>query len=268
MNRRCGASPLIEATSRAIRRRAQHVLVHASPTFSNTDSGAVPLGTGEKTLWLIRRETRRGAPDVSGRAEDRVRHSDAAPTPPAAPAPARHPAPHSRAHHPVMSIDLPATPRRDAAVRVAGWPLTRSHRRAGVNVVDVWAYPASGAAPFYVGSAQHGGSGPTWPFTGAVRQQRLRLDGRDSAGKPTARVFARSPSRHVHQRAHGNVYDPRRGAADGHRVPQLAVRRHDLHVACWAFDFRRRSGSAVDPSRWAIDPAQAPRRVCRRRQSG
>ena len=51
-------------------------------------------------------------------------------------------------------IDSPATNASGTAFHVAGWTFDpQSHAGPGVSVVHVWAYPASGAPPFFLGAA-------------------------------------------------------------------------------------------------------------------
>lgn len=76
-----------------------------------------------------------------------------APTPSPDPSPAPSPGPSTPSPKPAMWIDVPSD---GAAVRqpfvVAGWALDRSATGDnGVDVVHVWAFPASGAAPMFVG---------------------------------------------------------------------------------------------------------------------
>ena len=61
-----------------------------------------------------------------------------------------------------MAVDIPA----DGAIvaptfRVAGWAVDRAAASGpGIDAVHVWAYPVSGAAPFFLGAAALGGSRP------------------------------------------------------------------------------------------------------------
>jgi hypothetical protein len=61
-------------------------------------------------------------------------------------------------------IDLPAAGSRDVDARsfiVAGWAADLdSTVDGGVDTVHVWAYPASGDAPIFIGAAAFGGSRP------------------------------------------------------------------------------------------------------------
>ena len=87
----------------------------------------------------------------------------AAPAPAPAPEPTPAPAPSMpTVSVPKMAVDLPAnnsTVQRDFIV--AGWAADLGMPDGpGVDVIDVWAYPASGAAPEYVGSAKYGFSRP------------------------------------------------------------------------------------------------------------
>ena len=87
------------------------------------------------------------------------------PTPTPAPSPTPTPTPTpppAAAARPAMSIDIPAN---GSTVRepfiVAGWALDLAATSgAGVDVVDVWAYPASGAPAIFVGESHTGGARP------------------------------------------------------------------------------------------------------------
>jgi hypothetical protein len=84
-----------------------------------------------------------------------------APTPSPDPSPAPSPAP-STSPKPAMWIDVPSD---GAAVRqpfvVAGWALDQAATRDnGVDVVHVWAFPASGAPPVFVGWTPVNGARP------------------------------------------------------------------------------------------------------------
>jgi hypothetical protein len=63
---------------------------------------------------------------------------------------------------PRMSLDMPALNQTvSQTFRVSGWALDLASKTgAGVDAVDVWAFPVSGAGPIFVGSAAIGGFRP------------------------------------------------------------------------------------------------------------
>jgi hypothetical protein len=64
---------------------------------------------------------------------------------------------------PRMNVDLPANGSRvlSTSFAVAGWAIdAASTTSPGVNAIDVWAFPVTGAPAIYVGSAKYGTSRP------------------------------------------------------------------------------------------------------------
>src|SRR5262249_28074668 len=82
------------------------------------------------------------------------------------------PTPAPAASNPIMSID---TPGQNATLRqpfgLAGWAVDAGAATgSGVDAVHVWAYPASGAPPVWVGAATIGGFRPdVGAYVGASR---------------------------------------------------------------------------------------------------
>jgi hypothetical protein len=75
------------------------------------------------------------------------------------PTPGPNPAPTAPTPKPLMSIDTPAVNATVAsnAFLISGWALDLgSATGSGVDVVQAWAYPVSGAAPSFVGTATYG----------------------------------------------------------------------------------------------------------------
>jgi hypothetical protein len=74
-----------------------------------------------------------------------------------------------------MWLDVPSVDQTTSQnLTVAGWAIDRgSPTSTGVDTIHVWAYPASGASPLFVGAAAYGGVRPdVATFAGASRFAR------------------------------------------------------------------------------------------------
>lgn len=208
-----------------------------------TDPTGEPGAGARQDVFLVALQSSGDAVDVT---------PAPAPGPAPVPAPAPAPAP-AAASNPAMAIDLPTA---NATVTqpfvIAGWAIdTGATGGAGVNAVDVWAYPASGAAPIFVGGAQHGIARPDLaPHFGAqFVNSGLALTVRGlQPGTYQLAIFARSAVTGTFNNVR-TVTVTIVGAA-----PRMAIdipgNGHTagttFTVAGWAFDPNAASGSGVD----------------------
>jgi hypothetical protein len=77
-----------------------------------------------------------------------------------------------------MTIDIPQTGNAvDRSFTVAGWALDlAAEDGSGVDTVDVWAYPATGADPIFLGAAAIGGARPDVAATYGAQFERSSFD--------------------------------------------------------------------------------------------
>ena len=173
------------------------------------------------------------------------------PTPSPTPTPTPSPTPAASAR-PVMSIDIPA---EGSVVRepfiVAGWALDLAATSgAGVDVVDVWAYPATGAPAIFVGYSHTGGARPD---VGAVYGASFSTSGYGlvvrglAPGSYMLAVFEHSlvlenfaPARVVHVQIASSatlfVDTPSQNASVG----------QGFMIGGWAADFGAATGGGID----------------------
>ena len=152
---------------------------------------------------------------------------------------------------PRMAVDAPAV---GATVfpsfRVAGWAIdVAASAGTGVDAVDVWAHPASGAA-VYLGSASYGGARPD---VGAAFSQQFTSSGyvlnvaHLTPGNYTLVVYARSTVSGTFNNAVSRAI---RVAADPLMSIDLPRANTNVSrpftVAGWAIDRAARSGTGVD----------------------
>lgn len=154
-----------------------------------------------------------------------------------------------------MAVDLPrANASIDGGVTVAGWALDLgASSGTGVDAVDVWAYPASGAAAVFVGSASLGVSRPDVGAAfanGRYSSAGFVVTGSLAPGAYNLAVFARSTVAGTFNNTTLiaiQVLAPR-------SVPRMAVDLPAQHqyvsgnftVAGWAIDVGASAGTGVD----------------------
>ncbi len=177
-----------------------------------------------------------------------------APTPAPAPVPTPPPAP-SPVPAPRMSVDVPATGSTVAnGFTVGGWALDLgSSSGTGVDSVQVWAYPTTGAAPMFVGVATQGVSRPdVGTAFGNARfgSSGYTLAGTLPAGSYNLAVFAHSTvtgtfnnSKSVRVTVLPPASKPRM-AVDLPGVGQSISQ--NFRVSGWALDLASTSGTGVN----------------------
>jgi hypothetical protein len=170
-----------------------------------------------------------------------------------APASAPTPTPSPTSSNPEMSIDAP---RSGASVTqpftIAGWAADLGATAdSGVDAIDVWAFPGSGAAPTYVGRAAYGGARPD--VAGAFGSQFLNAGyGVTVRGLPAGTYQF---SVYGHSKLTGTFNDLRAVSVTiAGNPPRMyidtpgasAVIATSFMVAGWAIDPDAASGSGVD----------------------
>jgi hypothetical protein len=155
------------------------------------------------------------------------------------------------ASRPAMWID---TPSANATVpetfSIAGWAIDLgAGENSGVDAIDVWAYPASGAAPQYVASATYGISRPdiAAAYGSQFAASGFQASGRLATGSYQLAVFARS-------RLTGTFNNVRQVAITVGAVPRMAIDgpssnanvAQTFTVGGWALDPNTATGSGVD----------------------
>jgi hypothetical protein len=163
------------------------------------------------------------------------------------------PAPTSSAlSRPQMWVDTPAANATlPETFSVAGWAIDQAAGNdAGVDAIDIWAYPASGAAPVYVASAAYGVSRPDIgaAFGAQFAGSGFQASGRLAPGSYQLVVFARS-------RLTGTFNNVRKIAVTvGGSAPRMSIDgpasndnvAQTFTVGGWALDPNTTSGSGVD----------------------
>ena len=165
-------------------------------------------------------------------------------------APAPSPMPSS---NPAMNID---TPRGGAAVTqpfmIAGWAADLGATAdSGIDAIDVWAFPASGAAPTFLGRAAYGGARPD--VAGAFGSQFLNAGYGISVRGLTPGIYQFSV--YAHSKLTGTFNDLRAVTVTiAGNPPRMsidtpgpgAVVATSFMVAGWAIDPAAASGSGVN----------------------
>lgn len=172
----------------------------------------------------------------------------------AGPAPAPAPAPAPGVSRPAMSVDLPVNGSTVAQpFAITGWAVDGgSTSNAGIDFLDIWAYPnpGSGAAAVYLGQARTGGSRPDIAATFGAQFAGAGY-GISMKGLPPAvyQIVA-----FAHSTITGTFVDTRTVTVQVNANPRMSIDTpgnnqtvgQPFLIAGWATDLAAASGTGVD----------------------